>query len=225
MSKRILCFGDSNTWGFMPDGQPKDLSHVLRFPYEERWTGILQGLLGSDYRVIEEGLNGRTTAWDDPVAPYRNGAKYLDACIETHAPLDLIMIMLGTNDLKPRIAGRAYDSAEGVGVLIKIILNNKLQSTNCGRNGVTTPKILVASPVAVGSHIEKVPFADEFGGLRSREESLKAPAYLSVVAKSHGCEFIDAAKYAKTGADAIHLDTESHRKFAKALAARIKKII
>jgi lysophospholipase L1-like esterase len=209
----------------MPDGQPKDLSHVLRFPYEERWTGILQGLLGDGYRVIEEGLNGRTTAWDDPVSTCRNGAKYLGACIETHAPLDLIMIMLGTNDLKPRIAGRAYDSAEGVRVLINIIINNMAQSTKCGRNGAAPPKILVASPVAVGSHIEKCSFADEFGGARSHEESLKSPGYLSAVAKIHGLEFIDAAKYAKTGADAIHLDRDSHKKFAKALAAKIKKIV
>jgi lysophospholipase L1-like esterase len=170
----------------MPDGQPEGGAFYLRYPYEKRWTGILQGLLGDGYRVVEEGLNGRTTAWDDPVAPYRNGAKYLDACIETHAPLDLIMIMLGTNDLKPRITGRACDSAEGVGILINIIFNNKTRSTNCGRDGVTTPKILVASPVPVGSHIEKVLFSDEFGGLRSREESLKAPAYLAAVAKSHG---------------------------------------
>ena len=219
MSKRVLCYGDSNTWGFMPDGQPYGLPYCVRFPFEKRWTGIVQGLLGEDYRIIEEGLNGRTTMWDDPAAPYRNGVKYLDACIETHAPLDLILIMLGTNDLKPRISGRAYDSAEGVGVLAE-----KIRRNPCGRErGV--PQIMIVSPVAVGSHIAKSLFADEFGGMESHEESLKAPGYLAAKAKMQGCEFFDAAKYAKTGPDAIHLDIESHKKLAKALAQKIKKIL
>ena len=218
MSKRILCYGDSNTWGFMPDGQPEDGSYHVRYPFEIRWTGILQGLLGPDYRVIEEGLNGRTTMWDDPKAPYRNGAKYLDACVETHAPLDLIMIMLGTNDLKPRISGRAYDSAIGVELLVEMIGKNPT-----GRNHAVPPALIV-SPVAIGSHIEKSPYADEFGGREAHEESLKAPKYLAAIAKVSGAEFMDAAKYARTGPDAIHLDADSHKKFAKALAQKIKKI-
>ncbi|MDR1579270.1 MAG: SGNH/GDSL hydrolase family protein [Synergistaceae bacterium] len=219
MSKRILCYGDSNTWGFMPEGQPEDLSYWLRYPFETRWTGILQGLLGPEYRIIEEGLNGRTTMWDDPCAPYRNALSYIDACLETHAPIDLIMIMLGTNDLKPRIAGRACDSAEGVRVLV-----NKIRQNPSGRNR-TLPPILITSPVAVGTHIDKTFFSDEFGGKNAHEESLKAPEYLKIKAHLLGCEFLDAAKYAKTGADAIHLDTESHRKLAEALAEKIRKII
>ena len=193
MSKRILCYGDSNTWGFMPDGQPPDGSYHIRFPFEARWTGILQGILGPDYRVIEEGLNGRTTMWDDPKASYRNGAKYLDACIETHAPLDLIMIMLGTNDLKPRISGRACDSAAGVRLLVDMIRRNP-----SGRDNVVPP-VLIVSPVALGSHIERSPHADEFGGRTAYEESLKAPKYLAAHAQACGTEFMDAAKYAKTG--------------------------
>ena len=219
MSKRILCYGDSNTWGFMPDGQPQDGSYRIRYPFEVRWTGILQGILGPGYRVIEEGLNGRTTMWDDPKAPYRNGAKYLDVCVETHAPLDLIMIMLGTNDLKPRISGRACDSADGVGLLVEMIRRNP-----SGRDN-SVPPVLIVSPVAIGSHIEKSPFADEFGGRSSHEEALKAPAYLAAKAKASGAEFMDAAKYTKTGPDAIHLDADSHKKLAKALAQKIKKIV
>ena len=218
MSKRILCYGDSNTWGFMPDGQPKDGSYHIRFPFEARWTGILQGILGPGYRVIEEGLNGRTTMWDDPKAPYRNGVKYLDACIETHTPLDLIMIMLGTNDLKPRVSGRACDSADGVGLLVEMIRRNP-----CGRDNAAPP-VLIVSPVAIGSHIERSPFADEFGGRAAHEEALKAPKYLAAKAQALGTEFTDAAKYAKTGPDGIHLDADSHKKLAKALAQKIKKI-
>jgi lysophospholipase L1-like esterase len=203
----------------MPDGQPEDGSYWLRYPFETRWTGILQGLLGSEYRVIEEGLNGRTTMWDDPAGPYRNALSYIDACVETHAPIDLIIIMLGTNDLKPRICGRAYDSAEGVGVLV-----DKIRRNPSGRNRAVPP-ILITSPVAVGAHIDKVPFCDEFGGKKAHEESLKAPKYLKLKAHLLGCEFLDAAEHAKTGADAIHLDTENHRKLAEALRDKIKKII
>jgi lysophospholipase L1-like esterase len=203
----------------MPEGQPEDLSHRLRYPFETRWTGILQGLLGPEYRIIEEGLNGRTTMWDDPCAPYRNALSYIDACLETHAPIDLVMIMLGTNDLKPRIAGRAYDSAEGVEVLV-----GKIRQNPSGRK-CAHPKILIISPVAVGAHIDKTFFCDEFGGKNAHEESLKAPEYLKSKARLLGCEFLDAAKYAKTGADAIHLDTESHRNLAEALAEKIKEMV
>jgi lysophospholipase L1-like esterase len=127
--------------------------------------------------------------------------------------------MLGTNDLKPRISGRAYDSAEGVGVLV-----DKIRQNPSGRNRAH-PSILITAPVAVGLHIDKVFFRDEFGGKKARDESLKAPEYLKLKAQLLGCEFLDAAKHAKTGADAIHLDTESHRKLAEALAKKIKKIL
>ena len=90
--KTILCYGDSNTYGLMPDSPD-------RYPRDVRWTGILQKKLGEDYYVIEEGLSGRTTLWDDPIEEHKNGKKYLLPCLETHKPLDLVVIMLGTNDL------------------------------------------------------------------------------------------------------------------------------
>jgi lysophospholipase L1-like esterase len=203
----------------MPEGQPAGGEYYVRFPYEKRWTGILQGLLGDGYRVIEEGLNGRTTMWDDPIAPYRNATRDIDACLETHAPIDLVLIILGTNDLKPRVSGRACDSADGVGLLVKMIGKNLP-----GRDH-TSPPILIVSPAAIGEHIEKSRFADEFGGKKSHEESLKAPKYLAAKAKLLGCEFMDAAKYTRTGPDAIHLDEESHKKLAEALTQKIGKII
>jgi lysophospholipase L1-like esterase len=91
--KAILCYGDSNTWGYDPVTKG-------RFPRDMRWTGVLRQSLGDDYLVIEEGLNGRTTVWDDPIEGYKNGAAYLVPCLTTHRPLDLVIIMLGTNDLK-----------------------------------------------------------------------------------------------------------------------------
>ena len=107
--KTILCFGDSNTWGYNPENRQ-------RFGPEERWTGILRNSLGEDYRVIEEGLNGRTTLWDDPIEGFKNGLDYLMPCLESHRPFDLITIMLGTNDLKCRFSVSAFDIAESVGV-------------------------------------------------------------------------------------------------------------
>jgi lysophospholipase L1-like esterase len=103
--KSVLCYGDSNTWGYDPLTQ-------ARFPPEVRWTGVLAGCLGADYRVIEEGLNGRTTRWDDPIETDRNGLAYLRPCIESHQPLDLVVVMLGTNDLKQRFNLSASDIAQ-----------------------------------------------------------------------------------------------------------------
>ena len=95
--RRILCFGDSNTWGYDP-------ATGERFDEQTRWTGVLQAALGGDYTVIEEGLNGRTTVWDDPIEGHKNGHEYLVPCLETHRPLDLVVLMLGTNDLKRRFS-------------------------------------------------------------------------------------------------------------------------
>jgi lysophospholipase L1-like esterase len=86
--KRILCYGDSNTWGYDPVTQE-------RFDKNERWTGQLSQMLGGNYDVIEEGLNGRTTVWDDPIEGYKNGRDYLIPCLESHKPLDLVIILLG----------------------------------------------------------------------------------------------------------------------------------
>lgn len=95
--KSILCYGDSNTYGLMPDSPD-------RYPRDVRWTGILQKKLGEDYYVIEEGLSGRTTLWDDPIEEHKNGKKYLLPCLDSHKPVDLVILMLGTNDLKTRFS-------------------------------------------------------------------------------------------------------------------------
>lgn len=112
--KAVLCYGDSNTWGYDPATQ-------TRFSREVRWTGVLREELGEGYLVIEEGLNGRTTVWDDPIELDKNGATYLRPCIQSHKPFDLIVIMLGTNDLKTRFWLPAYDIAAGAGVLVDIV--------------------------------------------------------------------------------------------------------
>ena len=97
--KNILCYGDSNTWGYIPGGKG-------RYEYAVRWTGAAQRLLGDGYRIIEEGLNGRTTVFDSPFdGSVLNGKSHLMCCLMSHAPLDAVVIMLGTNDLMPHGLG------------------------------------------------------------------------------------------------------------------------
>ena len=110
----ILCFGDSNTWGYNPATRE-------RFPRDVRWTGVLQAALGKDFHVIEEGLNGRTTVWEDPVEGDKVGKRHLAPCLESQAPLDLVVLMLGTNDTKQRYSAPPTDIARGIGVLLDII--------------------------------------------------------------------------------------------------------
>lgn len=111
--KTVLCYGDSNTWGFDPATR-------TRYPPRVRWTGVLAEQLGGDVRVIEEGLNGRTTRWDDPIEPSRNGLTYLRPCVESHQPLDLIIVMLGTNDLERRFDLSAADIAQSAAGLAEM---------------------------------------------------------------------------------------------------------
>ena len=132
--KTILCFGDSNTWGYNPE-------NCQRFGPDERWTGILRNSLGEDYQVIEEGLNGRTTLWDDPIEGFKNGLDYLMPCLESHKPFDLITIMLGTNDLKYRFSVSAFDIAESVGVLVR-----QVQQSQAGPQENAPIPLLIAPP-------------------------------------------------------------------------------
>src|SRR3989344_6232248 len=113
-AKRILCYGDSNTWGYMP-------AKATRYSIDQRWTGILQKSLGEEFEVIEEGTNSRTTDLDDPKHFGKNGAEYLIPCLESHFPLDFVVLMLGTNDLKERFNRNSERVARGIQKLLTII--------------------------------------------------------------------------------------------------------
>ena len=125
--RTVLCYGDSNTWGYDPATRE-------RFPPHVRWTGVLATRLGAEYRVVEEGLNGRTTRWDDPIELGRNGLITLRPCIDSHRPLDLIIIMLGTNDLKRRFGLSASDIAQSTAALAGMAWR-VAQGTGGGRGG------------------------------------------------------------------------------------------
>jgi lysophospholipase L1-like esterase len=205
--REILCFGDSNTWGYDPSSKE-------RFANEVRWTGVLQAALGTGFRVIEEGLNGRTTVWEDPVEGDKMGKRHLVPVLESQAPLDLVILMLGTNDTKKRYSAPPADIAAGVGVLLDII-------SKCifGRDGKAPPVLLVA-PVALGRLTE---FAQMFE--EGTEKSRALAALYAEQAKARGCAFFDAGTVARcSDLDGVHFDAAGHRALGDALAREVRKI-
>ena len=201
--KVILCFGDSNTYG-------RDPVTKGRLDKKTRWTGVLQSTLGEEYDVIEEGLNGRTTVWDDPVRGglKRNGSLYLLPCLESHAPVDLLIIMLGTNDLKARFAVTPYDIAESMGALIEIA-----QKSQCGLSG-KGPDTLIMAPPPLGNLTE---WAETFQG--GVEKSNKLAAYYKTIASLYGCQFLDTSTVIQSSKlDGLHFDPEEHHKLGVAVA-------
>ena len=210
--KRILCYGDSNTFGFTP-------AVGERFDEKHRWTKLLEKDLGDGYEVIEEGLNGRTTVFDDPGVDGRNGKEYVVPCVRSHRPLDLVILMLGTNDIKPGFAGCAKDIADGIDTLVNIILDLE----TC--EGFPVPAVLVVSPIEVRESIVDSCYSDGFGLLKAVAMSKELPPLVEAVAKKNGCHFIDAAKYAvASDVDAIHLDEKGHASLARAFADRVRQI-
>jgi lysophospholipase L1-like esterase len=206
--REILCFGDSNTWGYEP-------ATKRRFPNDVRWTGVLQAVLGAGFRVIEEGLNGRTTVWEDFVDGDKMGKRHLPPCLESQAPVDLVILMLGTNDTKKRFSAPATDIAAGVVVLLDIIARSA-----AGRDGGAPPVLLVApAPLAKLTELAEM---FEGGAEKSRE---LAPLY-AALAKARGCPFLDAGTVVRcSDIDGIHLEAPAHRVFGEAIAREIKKIL
>lgn len=204
----ILCFGDSNTWGYKPlTGE--------RLRRTERWPGILQHALGADCNVIEEGLNGRTTAFDEPFREGRNARKSLLAVLESHAPLDLLIIMLGTNDLKHHLNVSAHESARGLSSLLQIA------STSGSTFNQTSPNILVVAPPKFGNLSELM--AHHFEGSVARSAEL--PMVYKDACAPWGCSFVDSNPVASVGEDGIHLNQQGHRALARALAPVVRRLI
>lgn len=207
--KTVLCYGDSNTWGSDPETGE-------RFASDVRWPGALARELGDGYGVIEEGLPGRTTVRDDPVeGAYKNGRTYLRACLESHKPVDLVTVMLGTNDLKERFGASASDIAQGAAVLAEMTLRS-----GCGPEG-GAPVVLLIAPPPVGKLTD---MAEMFEG--SEGKSARFAVHYQRFAEQHGCGFLDAgAMIASSDVDGIHLEAGEHRKLGEAVAARVEKIL
>jgi len=201
--KTILCYGDSLTWGYNAVGPS-------RHAYEDRWPSALEHGLAGKAQVIAEGLNGRTTAFDDWLAGAdRNGARILPSILMTHAPLDLVIIMLGANDMKPFICGHAIGAKQGMERLIDIIRGHDYPF------GGRPPQIVIVAPPAICPTNEP-DFAAMFPG--GVEESRKLAPFYRRLAELTGCTFFDANSVAKTTPlDGIHLDAENTRVIGTAL--------
>jgi lysophospholipase L1-like esterase len=206
--KTILCYGDSNTWGSDPSSEE-------RYARDERWPGVLRQELGAGYYVVEEGLGGRTTVWDDPIEEYRSGKEFLIPCLRTHKPIDLVVIMLGTNDLKARFSAPVCDIAAGAGVLVDLVAKSE---TGPG-NG--PPQVLLIAPPPLG---RLSGFAEMFEG--GTEKSRAFSHHFRLVAEERGCALLDAAEViVSSDVDGIHLDRSEHRKLGQAVARRVKEML
>lgn len=213
--KTVLCFGDSNTWGYDPASSALPLPR--RHAADKRWTGILARELGEDWRVIEEGLNGRTTVHEDPLVSGRNGRVALEICLESHKPVDLVVIMLGTNDLKTIFNVPPGEIAAGVGVLAKMVLSS-VAGPNDG-----PPKLLLVCPPPIGD-LSKLPdLSEKF--VNAQAKSLALPRHYLALADLLGCSYLDTQDFAiPCTADAIHLEASEHAKIGGAIASRIREL-
>ena len=209
--KEILCFGDSNTHGYMP-------GLGTRYPYDVRWPGVLARLLGAEYHIVEEGMDGRTTAFEDAIQPHRSALGYLYPCLKTHAPLDLVILMLGTNDLKPRFSLNAFDIAAGAERLIRII------RTHLPDGQKQPPRILLVCPPPIGDAVDSGAIGGMFTAAHSTAVSRDLPRYFAPLAQRYGCLYCEAGDYVTTSpVDSVHLTAQGHRALAEALASLIRQ--
>jgi lysophospholipase L1-like esterase len=212
--KTILCYGDSNTYGYMP-------VTAGRYDHKTRWPMALCRLLNVGappddpaWWVVEEGLNGRTTSRDDHVELGRNGLTHLTPILKSHKPLDIVALMLGTNDLKRRFCPSAYDIAQGMLNLVKAV-----QHSESGP-GDGPPHVLVMCPPPT---TDAPLFDDMFDG--AAPISQKLPRYYKEIALEAGASYLEPGAIIKSSpADGIHLSPDAHLKLAKAVAEIIAKL-
>jgi lysophospholipase L1-like esterase len=211
MTKAVLCYGDSLTWGYDPES-------IGRHAYEDRWPSVLQKALGDQARLIAEGLNGRTTAFDDHLADCdRNGARVLPTILQTHAPLDLVIIMLGSNDMKPVVAGSAFAACQGIARLVRLIRNHVWPFEFDG------PDILIVAPPML-CETANAPFAASYAG--GVAESTKLATLYRDLADELGCGFFDGSSVARTTPlDGVHMDAENTRALGRGLEPIVRMML
>jgi lysophospholipase L1-like esterase len=198
----VLCYGDSNTWGFDP-------ATGGRFPPDVRWPGMLAAQLGDGWHVIEEGLPGRTTVFDDPFDPPRNGRPYLEPCLLSHEPIDVLVLFLGTNDLSPRFTRTAEEIARGLAVLVRIAGDVRY------RAGSAPPVLVLGLP-----RLGRFEDADLYPGVTEKAERL--PQALRLEPGLAGVELLELHEVAAyVDGDGFHLDADGHRAVGDAVARRI----
>ena len=208
MSPAVLCYGDSNTWGY-------EASTGVRLDRWARWPGVLQRALGDDVHVIEEGMNGRTTVFDVPFEPGRNGLTHLPVSLQTHAPLDLVVISLGTNDLfVPGV--NAFQAAHGAMRLAEIVAESE------GGPGEQPPQVLVLVPppfLPLGIWEPDAP--------DGMAESRRFAEHFAAMSVEYGdVPLLDlAAHIVSSEVDGIHFEAEDHRVIGEVVAARVRPML
>lgn len=208
--KTILCYGDSNTWGYIPASKEE------RYPRSVRWTGLLQKLLGDDYYVIEEGLNGRTTCFDDPTWPGRNGYTELYPTLETHFPIDLIIIMLGSNDAKHIFPGKPYACGRALELYVK-----QIRGGGYGPDK-GDPQILVISPTLIKPCV----VSDSFDPVSSVAFTKQLSSVYKRYTEALNVRFMDAAALVEADEhEGLHMTPQAHAVFAEAVRKEVLDIL
>ena len=209
--KTVLVYGDSLTWGSIP-------GETGRHPRDVRWPSVMANKLGQDVEVITDGLRGRLTAYDEYLSDSnRNGSKTLATALYAHAPLDLVILMLGTNDMQPHVAGTAIGAMQGIRRLVTII-----QKHMAGPD-MPVPEILIVSPPGLCQTDDEF-YTDFFAG--RIEEISKLGRYFQEVATEKNCKFFDAATVCRPSPiDGVHLDAENTIKLGEALASTVQEIL
>jgi lysophospholipase L1-like esterase len=211
--QHILVYGDSLTWGIVPNTRH-------RLPFNERWPGVLENELnelGHNVRLIEDCLNGRRTVWEDPFKPGRNGLAGLGQRMEMHSPLALVILMLGTNDFQfSHPYNNAWSAAQGIAALVNEIRKAPIEP------GMPVPPVLIVCPPPISS--PQGVLADKFSGAEGRCAGL-ADAYRAI-SSDLGCHFFDAASVTTSSrVDGIHLDAEQHLALGSALVGVVAEIV
>lgn len=199
--RRILCYGDSNTWGFIPGSGE-------RYSGDVRWTGALQTLLGDAATVVEEGVNGRTSGWDDATEEGRNGRTTLGECLASHLPLDIVILALGTNDLKVQFQA----TPEQIRDSLLVLAERTRQQTGAA--------VVLLSPPAIG-RLDS--YKAQFEGAEVKRRRL---ANLLQSGGSRGdYTFVDSAVFVEPGEDGVHLNAAAHRALGHALSEVIRNLL
>lgn len=209
-AKHILCYGDSNTWGYCPQTGG-------RYADQVRWTRQLGKRLGEDYLVMEAGLSGRTCVFEDPLNEGLNGLPHLLPAMSAHAPLDLLVLMLGTNDCKERFAATPRNITDGLRRLV-----NKAKVLDLW---VEKPRILIVAPIKMDPRLYDIPAGDGMGA-GCVEKSHQLPALMEALAQELSCEFFDCNPYVTPAFnDFMHFDHDSNARFAAAMETKVREIL
>lgn len=213
----VLCYGDSNTWGNIPNSFDPQSDLFQRYERKKRWTGALQAALGSSFHVIEAAINGRTTDLDEitPGRPFRNGLSLLPPYLESNYPIDIVIFMLGTNDAQIQYDRSAKDIAKGMRRLIKVV-----KESNKGRNG-NAPSILLVAPQPI-LRISHLPEVFNENSIRCSEDLAR---YYKELAGEESCVFLDDSQITtSTDEDGFHLGEKESVLFGHAVAKIIKQM-